>query len=1010
MPTTKLLAHLGVPCWTLDNVSKAISRIAIVEQSRAHYFLASHAPMERIENCRTLAPMKEESLFVELFTNVGRDVLAIVQGDPGTGKSHLVFWLKLRCDDALGSDGFPDVQPVLIQRRSGSLKDALEQMIRQLPVEFARYLDPVRLALDKLSNATAKEMLANELRLELGERRRDRGKAALPATLKHLGETCASLGFRKWLTRPGATIDRVIRQLTETSDIEDRCSLPEFVASDFEIDDLHRRDNVRVVGDLALELEDDESLREEAASFFNDALPAAVKELTGLGKARLREIFDSIRRDLRATGKTLALFIEDVSVMSALDEEVVNAVEPQTRDDLCRLIAVVGMTDAGFQRLPDNLKERATHIVALGDRANAEWRSDKEEVARFAARYLNAVRLEEADVRKVAVARREGGDVPLSACTFCNLVNECHETFGSVELGGVQVGLFPFSASAPHRILNGLEVRPGVRKNPRGLLTHVLYPLLSDVDDLPQRCFPTTRLAASLRELPFWTGFENTYCGGWSAADKRRLRLVAQAWIEPSSADHAAELLKGFLKPFGFPEFAQAVRGRNTGNTGAGKKDKPKPPPPPEFGELDRMLEQLRRWHEAGEPYVQETVPRGLLADLIKNSIQWEDSCHPPFEVAKGLYGLGTKLIEIEGMRRAAHQSRLVITFPRGNETRDLLEALLQFRYAGGKTWNFEHAGLHKRVVARWLRKHENEIRAQMQPPLDVKTPIRAAIQFLSLAAIIRSRSWLSSTPIDVVSSLFDPAPMPSSACLSGPYQALLVDMSTRLAEVQRFLSTELNVPQGRTGGINFIDPSPVLDILSEIPRTPKIEVLAREYFSGHWESRYQSLVGLDRYTELESILRTEVEALGRAIDDIRFSVRSLGYTGENLGADVQSLSKGVLDLVADMNRTRFPVPDVAFERVLSERSLDESIALKAAELEKAESLLETDDPYGVLVFDVHPVKELGPVVQTCTKFIEKVGREVEKRRSVLTLAGDALEIRHSIADALGEISALSES
>ena len=92
------------------------------------------------------------------------------------------------------------------------------------------------------------------------------------------------------------------------------------------------------------------------ANAFNSVLPAAIKEMTGLSGATLRGIFDQIRLELKAMGKGLALFIEDVSVMSALDEEVINAVEPQGRHDLCPLTAVLGITVTGAQRLPDNQK------------------------------------------------------------------------------------------------------------------------------------------------------------------------------------------------------------------------------------------------------------------------------------------------------------------------------------------------------------------------------------------------------------------------------------------------------------------------------------------------------------------------------------------------------------------------------------------------------------------------------------------------------------------------------
>ena len=54
--------------------------------------------------------------------------------------------------------------PVLIRRRNGSLRDALEQLIEQLVglsgESFQHYLHPVRQALVNISSATARQTLA----------------------------------------------------------------------------------------------------------------------------------------------------------------------------------------------------------------------------------------------------------------------------------------------------------------------------------------------------------------------------------------------------------------------------------------------------------------------------------------------------------------------------------------------------------------------------------------------------------------------------------------------------------------------------------------------------------------------------------------------------------------------------------------------------------------------------------------------------------------------------------
>ena len=78
--------------------------------------------------------MTEEAIFSEIFIDGHGSVQAFVRGEPGTGKSHLIRWLKERFDYASRQAEInPDSQRVvLLTRGNGSLKDALSQMVRQL--------------------------------------------------------------------------------------------------------------------------------------------------------------------------------------------------------------------------------------------------------------------------------------------------------------------------------------------------------------------------------------------------------------------------------------------------------------------------------------------------------------------------------------------------------------------------------------------------------------------------------------------------------------------------------------------------------------------------------------------------------------------------------------------------------------------------------------------------------------------------------------------------------------
>ena len=50
--------------------------------------------------------------------------------------SHLINWLKIKYDNEIENNDLKNVLPVLIKRRNGSLKDALDQLINQLPSSY----------------------------------------------------------------------------------------------------------------------------------------------------------------------------------------------------------------------------------------------------------------------------------------------------------------------------------------------------------------------------------------------------------------------------------------------------------------------------------------------------------------------------------------------------------------------------------------------------------------------------------------------------------------------------------------------------------------------------------------------------------------------------------------------------------------------------------------------------------------------------------------------------------
>jgi hypothetical protein len=1016
------------PCWDKTNVGKAISRTAKLDEKQTHYFLTCHSPMDHIQDVHSNRAITEELLYQKIMGSEQRDLQAVVYGDPGTGKSHLIHWLKLRCDSDLESEVLVDVVTVLIKRRSGSLKDALEQLIDQLGTKFAKYLDPVRKAIEKISESTARQLLANQLSVELGPGWTDRGREPLPRLLREIGQACRAKGFGSWLCRDGGVINRTIDLLTEASDVRERESRPQFTESDFNIPDKYCRpsENSLEVLDLIDNLADGDrgkELRKQTAEIANEALRDAVVDMMGLSGANLRKIFDVIRKDLQDDGKRLAIYVEDVSAMAELDVEVVNALEPQNRHDLCPLTAILGMTGTGFSHLRANQKDRIEILVCVDSDTNTKWSHNRNGLAQFVARYLNATRLDESEVIGISKHRKENdSDVHISKCTNCEVSKECHARFGKVRINDCDIGLYPLTLNAPLRMLDHIERDDSsdISPNQRGLLSYILSPILSNVDALAEHRFPYEgTLSISVSDPIYWTEFLRNYCGGWDDDARKRLLYLAELWIEETdSASEAAQRLAPLLEPLGFPLFSKEVPKVESGGEGSSdeksdtKNRESKQTDKAAVNKLDPYLQSLRAWCDGGD-LARDRDFRQLVANFIRRSIPWDSERHPPVSEWKRLLPTGKyEHIRIEGqISKPVTTSFFIDQFPRNEETRELLEALARFEYLGSKSWNFSDSEHHKRITEKWVRTHSVSILNSLQPNLDAQVPVTSAIQFLCLVATLRNRERLPQSVLETVSEVFADRWVTTPVTISVRWTQLVNDMESRHEDIRKFVSSELSVVQGRTGGINFINPLPVIETATEFQKQLRVAPIAEGYFDSFWKTRYFDGLsgGLQTYSSLLDILNEERIEVGKLVESVQQILMNAGFDKTDLKASIVAFCQGIEQLVETRKASSFTLPHAEFDDLIKRGVFSELKQRWGFAVEKASRVAASPDHFGILLFDPHLLKtavEAFTVVDSYLKFLD---HELSLQEEAVKEGGDPKELERCLLDSLGKIADLAE-
>ena len=122
-------------CWRADD-ARAIFVTEALEGDDA-IFLATHTPIEGFEvagrDAGEFAEANERAVLETLSEPTRQHAFCVVQGEPGSGKSHLIRWLSVNWPAT-------DRKPLLLRRADGSLEGALRQLRDRLP-EFSHLFD-----------------------------------------------------------------------------------------------------------------------------------------------------------------------------------------------------------------------------------------------------------------------------------------------------------------------------------------------------------------------------------------------------------------------------------------------------------------------------------------------------------------------------------------------------------------------------------------------------------------------------------------------------------------------------------------------------------------------------------------------------------------------------------------------------------------------------------------------------------------------------------------------------
>jgi hypothetical protein len=880
-----------------------------VVASRALFF-ATHAPLKiyrsNPNSKRTDAsakPVDEETVWKDFLSRKtsGGILLMPIIGESGTGKSHLVRWVREKTPST-------DKRKVIyLPKNKTSLKAVVQELLAEVE---DRELNQLRGDVDRMSSQfdqpALEQRLVNQLQEALAAAPPETGPARILSGKSGLQVVLQDPHVRNHLLRPGALIPQMAKSILNDRGKDEKDRPLEFTMEDLPTDILDPGQAAAVTKKMLQLLGTRPDLQGAAVRMLNEQVQLAMANATTIGVGRLQQAMLKVRRELARQGKEIVLLIEDFAIIQGFQRELLDAVievgERDGRSDLAPIRTLMAVTSGYYASLPDTVLTRVR--AATGYVYDLDVQFDPaigmSETSSFVGRYLNAARLGQEKVEKYGA--REGVPVP-NACDGCAFREQCHGAFGRSEEGH---GLYPFNESALRRAIRARPAPGAVGAfNPRVVIGEVVRNvLLEHAGAIADGKFPDERFAED---------YHARRAGetGYSADTRERVLSAAVRSVlndlDPGDADRHAT----FLEFWG--DAPDAVVNLSPGMHEAFEikllkveelKRKPTPPPRPTTGSIHgperpddgfpasvrRAIEHVENWATQEARLNQGTASeiRQIIRDAVVQRCAWNNPLmpEPTGEVLRRAWPVGSAVVSIDGAygEREAVTGTAPIRFTRSPGNAVFFQGLLQ-----AKAGNVQAGAEARRRLAGYADQYQSHLQqATLRYLLITDEHLAIGIRVSLIGATLAGKALPDMKEAELLSVVLDDGKTwgrrDSESCARSWQAALQRHLEAR-PELVAGLRSGLGISRGSRGGVRMIDAVKAFPMLREAVKswqwtTPGTELAP-------W---MQKAVG--GFAEWDRLLDAQISAL----TDLLAGVRQFLPKGTSLAGTIEAVNAAVLD------------------------------------------------------------------------------------------------------------------
>lgn len=689
------------------------------------YFLATHMPFSKLEvyeGGRTSATPKllsEDEIFEQLVYNPdNQHRMIIVRGNNGTGKSHLIRYMKAKLESSPATIFNPEKeQLVFLRRLNNSVRGAFSQLLEQKVIRDPAVEEKLRKFVESTESKDEATFKNEILYAYVSAVRSDQSNKPYRSVIcRDIASYLSDSRVAEFLLREGGPISKCYQIITSSSSTV----LKETVV--FTEEDFNDRRIIRAVkkqgdpqaSDFATTLSEGDDEVRKLVDYLNRFTRDVVQRCAGVSSESTKTVFEELRKELKKQGKNLTLFIEDFTGFTGVDSEMITVLSTEHGGDydyLCRVTAIIGITDGYYDQFKDNFKDRVTHQISVTERSFG----DPEFLTQMAGRYLNAIYTEPERIRKWYQDGADFGTLPLSG------FNPDFD-WDTTDIAGNPVSLYPFNKRAILGLYEHLPV-----KSPRMFLRDVLRAQLKEYFDGKtygdQWDFPRNDAHIQMSNPVHSSSIDRNE--QLSKEDRERVKAILALWGDGSATGVKKQdsIFFGGVNQLFFLDVALPFNGIGDIKTVAGDEpSQPQPPMPPSTqppsppkdprrATYTRRLADINSWYTSSTKLQYHADYRQLIKNFIcgtanqAGAIPWQDLGIPAFVAYERFNDLGMVSIEDQ---ETGFNSNSIVVMQRSVECRDALIALCEEDYANG--WCFEAAVYYQQQLVVWLERNKEKI------------------------------------------------------------------------------------------------------------------------------------------------------------------------------------------------------------------------------------------------------------------------------------------------------------